>query len=86
MQQEIAPVNSQDNLVGQAMPDNSMNSENQLSQNLPPQPNFDINTLTLLLGLLQQVNKEKGNNAKPDDFIKVIDDILKRESELTNEV
>ena len=65
---------------------NSLNSENQLSQNkllqnLPSQnPNLDVNTLTLLLGLLQQVNKEKGDKAKPEDFIKVLENILAQEN------
>ena len=65
---------------------NSLNPENQLSQNkllqnLPPQnPNLDVNTLTLLLGLLQQVNKEKGDKAKPEDFIKVLEQILDKEN------
>ena len=63
---------------------NSLNPENQLS-NLPPQnPILDVNTLTLLLGLLQQVNKEKGDKAKPEDFIKVLENILEKEN--NNEV
>ena len=48
-----------------------MNPENQLS-NLP----LDMNTLTLLLGILQQVNKEKGDKAKPEDFIKILENII----------
>ena len=69
---------------------NSLNPENQLSQNkllqnlLPQNPNLDVNTLTLLLGLLQQVNKEKGDKAKPEDFIKVLENILEKEN--NNEV
>ena len=54
--------------------------ENQQSQN----QNIDVNTLALLLGLLQQVNKEKGNQAKPEDFIKVLENILEQEN--NNEV
>ena len=59
---------------------NSLNPENQLS-NLPPQNNLplDMNTLTLLLGVLQQVNKEKGDKAKPEDFIKVIEQVFEKE-------
>ena len=57
--------------VGQVPPDNNMNPENQLS-NLP----LDMNTLTLLLGILQQVNKEKGDKAKPEDFIKILENII----------
>ena len=62
---------------------NVSNPENQLSnlpQNLPPQGQFDVNTLALLLGLLQQVNKEKGDKAKPEDFIKVLENILAQEN------
>ena len=66
--------------------ENGLNHENQLSnnlpQNLPPQnPNLDVNTLALLLGLLQKVNKEKGDKAKPEDFIKVLENILEQENE-----
>ena len=74
--------------VGQVPRDNNMNHENQLSNNLPsnlpPQGQFDMNTLILLLGLLQQVNKEKGDKAKPEDFIKVLENIL--EQEKNNEI
>ena len=72
---------------------NGLNPENQLSndlsqnlppQNLPPQGQFDMNTLALLLGILQQVNKEKGDKAKPEDFIKVLENILEMEN--NNEV
>ena len=74
------PSPSGEGAVGQVPPDNNMNPENQLS-NLPPQnPNLDINTLTLLLGLLQQVNKEKGDKAKPEDFIKILENILEKEN------
>ena len=60
---------------------NRVNPENQLSQNNLP---LDMNTLTLLLGILQQVNKEKGDKAKPEDFIKVLENILEKEN--NNEV
>ena len=71
--------------VGQVPPDNNLNPENQLSNNLPRQNSLlDFNTLTLLLGLLQQVNKEKGDKAKPEDFIKVLENILAQEN--NNEV
>ena len=63
---------------------NSLNPENQLSNNLPQNSPLDFNTLTLLLGILQQVNKEKGDKAKPNDFIKVIEQII--EQEKRNEV
>ena len=56
---------------------NRVNTENQLSQNNSP---FDMNTLALLLGILQQVNKEKGDKAKPEDFIKVLENILEKEN------
>ena len=59
---------------------NSLNSENQLSNNLPQNSPLDFNTLTLLLGILQQVNKEKGDKAKPEDFIKVLENILAQEN------
>ena len=61
---------------------NSLNPENQLLQNnlLPQNLPLDMNTLTLLLGLLQQVNKEKGDKAKPEDFIKVLENILAQEN------
>jgi len=66
---------------------NTLNSENQLSnlppQNLPPQ-NLDLNVLTLLLGIIQQVVKEKGNKAKPEDFINVLGNIIEQEKK--NEV
>ena len=61
----------------------NMNPENQLSHNLLPQ-NRDMNTLALLLGIMQQINKEKGDKAKPEDFINVLKDIL--EQEKNNEV
>ena len=61
--------------------ENRLNHENQQAQNNLP---LDMNTLTLLLGLLQQVNKEKGDKAKPEDFIKVLENILAQEN--NNEV
>ena len=69
-----------------------MNPENQLSQdisqqntpNLPQPQNYDMNTLALLLGIMQQINKEKGEKAKPEDFIKVLENIL--EQEKNNEI
>jgi hypothetical protein len=75
-----------DGATSQALPDNNaetQQSQNNLSQNnLPPQnPNLDVNTLALLLGLLQKVNKEKGDKAKPEDFIKVLENILEQENE-----
>ena len=70
--------------TNQTMPENNTNPENQLS-NLPPQNSLlDMNTLALLLGILQQVNKEKGDKAKPEDFIKVLENILAQEN--NNEV
>ena len=63
---------------------NVLNPENQLSNNLPQNSPLDFNTLTLLLGILQQVNKEKGDKAKPEDFIKVLENILAWEN--NNEV
>jgi len=72
---------------------NVINPENQLSNNLspnlpgnlPPQNSpLDFNTLTLLLGILQLINKEKGDKAKPEDFIKVLENILAQEN--NNEV
>ena len=79
-------VESLDN-IGQIP--NNMNTKNQLSNNLPqnllPQNlPLDMNTLALLLGILQQVNKEKGDKAKPEDFIKVLENILEQEN--NNEV
>ena len=70
----------------------NMNPENQLSQdisqqntpNLPLSQNYDMNTLALLLGIMQQINKEKGEKAKPEDFIKVLENIL--EQEKNNEI
>ena len=59
---------------------NVLNPENQLSNNLPQNSPLDFNTLTLLLGILQQVNKEKGDKAKPEDFIKVLENILAQEN------
>ena len=70
--------------VGQVPPDNNMNPENQLSNNLLSNSPLDMKTLTLLLGILQQVNKEKGDKAKPEDFIKVLENILAQEN--NNEV
>ncbi len=75
-----------DGATNQALPDNNaetQQSQNNLSQNnLPTQnPNLDVNTLALLLGLLQKVNKEKGDKAKPEDFIKVLENILEQEDE-----
>lgn len=65
-----------------------MNPENQLSslpqQDLSKLGQFDMNTLALLLGILQKVSQEKGDKANPDDFIKVIEQIL--EQEKNNEV
>ena len=43
-----------------------------------------MNTLALLLGILQKVSQEKGDKAKPDDFIKIIEQII--EQEKNNEV
>ena len=78
------PSPSGEGAVGHVPPDNNMNPENQLS-NLPPQNlPLDMNTLTLLLGILQKVNKEKGDKAKPEDFIKVLENILEKEN--NNEV
>ncbi len=77
---------------GQGEGTNNINPENQLSQNLPPQnlpqpqQNYDMNTLALLLGIMQQINKEKGDKAKPEDFIKVLESILNSEQEKNNEV
>ena len=74
---------------GQGEGTNNINPENQLS-NLPPQnlpqQNIDMNTLTLLLGIMQQVVQEKGDKAKPEDFIKVLESILNSEQENNNEV
>ena len=69
--------------------DYNMNSENPVSQNLPQQDlpqqgQFDMNTLALLLGILQKVSQEKGDKVNPDDFIKVIEQII--EQEKRNEV
>ena len=58
------------------MPDNNKNPENQLSQ---ISQDFDINTLTFLLGLMHQVEKEKGNRAKPKDFINVLEELISHE-------
>ena len=63
---------------------NGLNPENQLSNNLLSNSPLDMKTLTLLLGILQQVNKEKGDKAKPEDFIKVLENILAQEN--NNEV
>jgi hypothetical protein len=35
---------------------------------------------------MQQINKEKGDKAKPEDFIKVLESILNSEQEKNNEV
>ena len=68
-------------LVGQAMSDNNPEiQQSQVSQG------FDINTLTFLLGLMHQVEKEKGNKLKPKDFINVLENILAQEQEEKNEV
>ncbi len=50
--------------------------------------NFDMNTLALLLGIMQQVNKEKGDKAKPIDFINILESVLEQsnEKEETNEI
>ena len=65
----------------QSLPDN--NPKNQLSQNdLPQQKQFDMNTLALLLGLLQQVNKEKGDKAKPKDFIEILESVIENTKEI----
>ena len=74
-----------------------MQPENQLSQNLPQnlppqdlppqqnQQNIDVNTLTLLLNLLQKVNSERGAKAKPKDFINVLESVLENAKEQENE-
>ena len=69
--------------------DENMDPENLISQNLSQQDlsqngQFDLNTLALLLGILQKVSQEKGDKANPDDFIKVIEQII--EQEKINEV
>ncbi len=71
-QGEVSAINNQ--FVPSPLPPlpqgegNSLNPENQLSNNLSPNlPQklpLDMNTLTLLFGLLQQVNKEKWDKAK----------------------
>ena len=66
---------------------NVLNPENQPAQNnlptqgLPPQ-GFDLNTLALILSLLQQVKKEKGNKAKPKDFIEILENVLENSQEV----
>ena len=88
-------LNSQ---INQLMPDNNMNPESELSQGLPlkdfpPQdlpsseePQIDVNTLALLLSILKQINQEKGKNAEPEDFIKLLENLLTQEQEDNNEV
>jgi len=56
-------------------PENQPAQYNLPTQGLPPQ-GFDLNTLALILSLLQQVKKEKGNRAKPKDFINVLESVL----------
>ena len=71
--------------VGQVPPDNNMNPENQLS-NLPPQSlptqnlplqnlPLDMNTLTLLLGILQQVSQGK-NTSELEELINSMEQLL----------
>ena len=66
------------------IPENNLNPENQLSQILPQNLPLDMNILALILGVLQKVNKEKGDKAKTEDFIKVLEQIFKQEN--NNEV
>ena len=60
-----------------------MQPENPQSQDMPPQnqPNFDVDTLMLLLNLLQKVNQKKGDKAKPEDFIKILESVLETAQE-----
>ena len=72
-QAQSAPLEGE--AAGQVPPDNNMNPENQLS-NLPPQNlPLDMNTLTLLLGILQKVSQGK-NTSELEEFINSMEQLL----------